>query len=199
MLTESARLYRRSLWDSSPDHVEVWCESDSIASVLVDETYLWDVPLMVFRGYSSEGYLYTLGEEIKAHGRPTHIYYFGDYDPSGVDIPRAALKRVRAFAPEAEIAFARIAVTPEQIATQHLLTRPPKRTDPRTKAFQGETVEIEAIPAPQLRQLVRDCILAHVDARQWEVLATAEENERQVLTWFAERVPEFLEMQGWTP
>jgi hypothetical protein len=69
MLTESARLYRRSLWDTNPVHVEVWCESDSIASVLVDETYLFDVPLMVFRGYSSEGYLYTLGEEIKAQVR----------------------------------------------------------------------------------------------------------------------------------
>jgi hypothetical protein len=87
MLTESAKVYRRTLWDRSLVHVEVWCESDSIASVLVDETYLWDVPLMVFRGYSSEGYLYTLGEEIKAHGRLTQIYYFGDYDPSGIDIP----------------------------------------------------------------------------------------------------------------
>ena len=190
MLTETARLYRRSLWDTSQVHVEVWCESDSIASVLVDMTYAWDVPLMVFRGYSSEGYLYTLGEEIKAHGRPTYLYYFGDYDPSGVGIPRAALKRVREFAPEAEIVFTRMAVTPEQIATQHLLTRPPKGTDPRTKAFQGETVEIEALPAPQLRQLVEECILPHTDLAQLNVLAVAEASEREWLTWCVEYVQE---------
>jgi hypothetical protein len=71
-----------------------------------------------------ERHISTFGTPPKAHGRPTHIYYFGDWDPSGKDIPRAALKRVREFAPEAEIAFARIAVTPEQITTQHLLTRP---------------------------------------------------------------------------
>ena len=197
VLTESARLYRRTLWESSPVHVEVWCESDSIASVLVEETYLFDVPLMVFRGYSSEGYLYTLGEEIKAHGRPTCIYYFGDYDPSGIDIARAALKRVREFAPDATITFERIAVTPEQIATQHLLTRPPKQSDPRTKGFQGATVEIEALPSPQLRGLVRQCILAHVDEAQWQVLATAEENERQILTWLAAAVPHYMATHSW--
>lgn len=197
MLEETARLYRRTLWDASPVHVEVWCESDSIASVLVDETALFDVAQMVFRGYSSEGYLYTLGEEIHAHGRPTYIYYFGDHDPSGVDIPRAALRRVREFVPEVEIVFERMAVTAEQIADQHLLTKPPKATDPRTKGFVGETVEIEALPAPQLRTLVRTCILRHLDPAQMRVLATAEESERQLLTWLAEAVPGYLMTHTW--
>jgi hypothetical protein len=64
MLTESARLYRRTLWDTSAVHVEVWCESDSIASVLVDETYLFDVPLMVFPRLFQRGLpLYTGGRD----------------------------------------------------------------------------------------------------------------------------------------
>jgi hypothetical protein len=104
---------------------------------------------------------------------------------------------VREFAPDATITFERIAVTPEQIATEHLLTRPPKKSDPRTKGFQGETVEIEALPSPQLRRLVRECILTHVDEAQWQVLATAEENERQILTWLAAAVPGYLATHRW--
>jgi hypothetical protein len=189
LLLETARTYRRTLWDASSTHVEIWCESDSIASVLSTVTYQWDVPLMVFRGYSSEGYLYTLGEEIKRHQRPTFIYYFGDYDPSGVDIPRAALTRVQEFAPEADLTFTRVAVTPDQIAQWQLLTRPPKQADPRSKKFRGEAVEIEAIPSPQLRTLVERAITSHLDPHQLGVIATAEASERQLLEWFASSVP----------
>ncbi len=40
-LDDTARLYRRDLWRSSPYRVEVWCESDSIASTITGMTYRW--------------------------------------------------------------------------------------------------------------------------------------------------------------
>ena len=36
-----------------PVYVEVWCEKDALAGVLMEETEVYDVPLMVAKGYSS--------------------------------------------------------------------------------------------------------------------------------------------------
>jgi hypothetical protein len=91
-LRNTASTYRRALWDGHPDCVEIWLEKEALAGVLVDVTAEWDVPLMVTRGYPSMSFLHSAAEAIKARaddGQHTRIYYFGDRDPSGVDIDRA--------------------------------------------------------------------------------------------------------------
>ena len=196
-LLDTARVYRRALWNDAPVLVEVWAESDSIASALSDVTYRWDVPLMVFRGYSSEGYLYTLAEEIRYHRRPVAIYYIGDHDPSGVDIQRAALHRVREFVPTATITMERLAVTPAQIVAMGLPTKPAKTQDPRSKGFTGGTVETEAIRAPILRELVDTAIQRHINPQQLAIHQAIEASERQHLqALVAERLAQ-REQEAW--
>src|SRR6185295_6764294 len=112
-LERTAETYRRALWDNQADYVEVWLEKDALAGVLYEETESWDVPLMVTRGYPSISYLYEAAESIAAEQKPAYLYYFGDYDPSGIDITRAVESGIREFAPEAEIYFERLAVTTE--------------------------------------------------------------------------------------
>ena len=68
-----------------PVYVEVWCEKDALAGVLMEETEVYDVPLMVARGYSSISFLHSAAMAIKAIGKPAYIFHFGDLDPSGVD------------------------------------------------------------------------------------------------------------------
>jgi hypothetical protein len=180
-LEETARLYRRNLWDDQAAYVEIWTEKDALAGVLAAETHDWDVPLMVSRGFSSVSYLYEAAEDIKEQGKPAFLYYFGDHDPSGVHIDRNIERQLRELAPHAEICFERVAVRPEQIAEWSLPTRPTKRSDSRSKGFEGESVEVDAIPPDQLRGLVRSCIERHVDQRKLEVLRVAEEHEREIL------------------
>jgi hypothetical protein len=63
---------------------------------------------------------------------------------------------------------------------------PPKRhSDSRAKKFEGSSVELDAIPAQQLRQIVRECIERQVDQQQLKLLRIAEESEREVLTKYA--------------
>lgn len=91
-LRRTASTYRRALWDDAPVCVEIWLEKEALAGVLVEVTDEWDVPLMVTRGYPSISFLYSAAEAIRErsdHGQRTEIYYFGDHDPSGVDIDRA--------------------------------------------------------------------------------------------------------------
>ena len=149
--------------------------------------FLWDVPLLVTRGYASLSYLHEAAEAIAAQCKPAYLYYFGDHDPSGVDIPRNVERRLREFAPDAEIHFERVAVTPEQVLEWKLPTRPTKATDTRAKSFEGESVEVDAIPPAMLRQLTRDCIVRHVDAHTVTAIMAAEESERDLLTVIADQ------------
>jgi hypothetical protein len=181
MLQRTAEAYRRDVWDNQDVYVEVWLEKDALAGVLYEVTKEWDVPLMVSRGYSSITYLHSAAEAIAAQGKPAHIYYFGDYDPSGLDIPRKVEAGLREFAPDAEIEFERVAVTDEQIVSMNLPTRPTKKSDSRAKNFVGESVEVDAIPPKVLREIVSECITQHVDDRAYDVLLAAEESERGAL------------------
>jgi hypothetical protein len=186
VLELTARTYRRAMWDEQPVYVEIWLEKDALAGVLMKETEKWDVPLMVTRGYPSLSYLHTAAEYITTLEKPAYLYYFGDYDPSGVDITRAVEKGIREFAPDAEIYFRRVAVTPEQIRHFGLLTRPTKRTDSRSKNFGGESVEVDAIEPATLRRMVRDCIEQHIDEDVLERMQLAEASERESMQIIAD-------------
>lgn len=180
-LRRTVENYRRALWDSQPVYVEVWLEKDALAGVLFEETDPWDVPLMVTRGYPSLSYLYEAAEAIATKRKPCFLYYLGDHDPSGVDIPRKVEEDLREFAPEADIRFHRVAVNPEQIRALRLPTRPTKSTDSRSKGFEGESVEVDAIPPNVLRGMVESCIKQHIDPHRYDMLLTIEQEEREAL------------------
>jgi hypothetical protein len=184
-LNATSMLYRRNLWAAMPLYVEVWCEKDALAGVLMEETEPYDVPLMVAKGYASISFLHSAAKAIKAKGKPAYIYHFGDLDPSGVDAARDIETKLRRYAPDAEIHFERPAVTREQVDPWNLPTRPTKLTDTRAKKFIGTSVELDATPSHQLRKLVRECIERHVDQQQLELLRAAEEGERELLTKWA--------------
>lgn len=184
----TAQLYRRNLWAGANVSVEIWCEKDALAGVLLEETAIWDVPLMVARGFSSESFLHATAEQIKDDGRPTYIYHFGDHDPSGLLVDAQIARGLQRLAPDADIRFRRLAVTPAQISDWELPTRPTKRENNRhAHGFSGRSVELDAIPAYRLRQLVRDAISQHIDAAALQTVQTAEASEMQILRRMAKR------------
>jgi hypothetical protein len=187
-LENAASSYRRDLWSTSKRYVEVWCESDSIAGVLADVTYPWHVPLLPARGFSSKTFAYSAARTIMAKNKPTFIYYIGDRDPAGLEIEHALRASLDRYAPDHKlIFFQRLAVTEEQVEELDLPGTKPKKTTVLGERFVGNAVEVEAIPAPYLRELVEDAILAHVDGHHLELLKVAEEEERTLLERFARR------------
>jgi hypothetical protein len=184
-LEETARTYRRNLWDAQDVYVEVWLEKDALAGVLWPITEQYDVPLMVSRGYASLSYLYEAAEAIRHQGKPAYIYYFGDWDPSGLDIPRHIEQQLRHLSQDAPISFERMAVLPWQLGAWQLPTRPTKTSDTRSKAFTGESVEVDAIPPVRLRDLVANCISQHIDLHTLRITEAAEESERELLQLFS--------------
>jgi hypothetical protein len=181
MLSTTRATYRRDLWSTQAAYVEVWLEKDALAGVLVPETNEWDVPLMVTRGYPSLSFVHEAGLALRQQESPAFIYYLGDRDPSGVDIPRFVEKELRSRAPKVDITFKLLAVTVDQIEQFGLPTRPTKKTDSRSKNFEGESVEVDAIPPDVLRTLVHNSIVQHIDAEALELLERTEDAERETL------------------
>jgi hypothetical protein len=178
--------YRRALWDSQKVYVEVWCEKDALAGTILPVTREWDVPLMVSRGFASETYCYEAAMVLAAQDKPCFVYYLGDHDPSGGLIDPSIERKLREFAPDADVTFERLAVLPWQIEEWGLPTRPTKRENNRhAKRFRGDSVELDAIPPAQLRALVRQAIEQHIDRRALKALRAQEERDRRDLETLA--------------
>ena len=141
------------------------------------------MPLLPVKGYPSITFLHDAAAVITdaaQHGKDTHTFYFGDYDPSGVDIYRNVTERLQEYAPTAVIHFSREAVTPEQIENWELPARPTKKSDSRAKNFGDMSVELDAIEPEQLRQMVTDCIERVVD---YTVLQDTLDKQKREKTW----------------
>lgn len=189
MLVDQQDLYRRALWNDQDVYVEIWLEKDALAGVLFDVTEKWDVPLMVTRGYPSYSFLASAADAIADIGKPAYLYYFGDRDPTGVDIPRNVEERIRQLAVPDDMIFECVAVTEEQIIDLDLQTRPTKTSDPRAKKFKGESVELDAIHPKILRQMVDRCITRHIDDAILEKTQVVEMYERRTLEEVAKNLP----------
>jgi hypothetical protein len=197
MLEDAASSYRRALWHNQDTEVYVFTEKDAVSGVVRPVADRWDVPYGVLRGYSSESFSHGAAAVIKAavrRGKGVYVYELGDHDPSGIDLWRAFVDRTREFLIDGieqprqqgrilgSVDFERLAVTEDQIETLGLPTRPTKQTDTRSKTFVGGSVEVDAIPAPTLRQIVEDAITQHIDAEALRLTRLAEQSERDVLT-----------------
>jgi hypothetical protein len=143
---------------------------------------MYDVPLMVARGYASLSFLHGAAEYIAELEVPTYIYHLGDFDPSGVNVGEKIESTLREMAPEAEIHFERIAVTQAQIEAWDLPTRPTKSSDSRSKGFGDISVELDAIERDLLRSIVEAAILRHLPPDRLRFLQTTEGSERSVLS-----------------
>ncbi len=180
-LDDAASSYRRALWRDQDVYVEVWSEKEAISSIVSPVTNQWDVPLMIARGFASETFLWSTASTIRAVSKPTVIYNLGDHDPSGVAAWEHVQKQLRGFAPNIDIVFERIAVTPGQIIEMNLPTRPTKATDSRAKAFSGDSVEVDAVPTSVLRAIVAEAIEVHIDPDTLDRTQMVEEQERRGL------------------
>lgn len=187
-LNDTARLYRRDYWRHSDQLIEVWCEKDAISGFLYDVTAPLGIPLMVTRGFSSESIVQSIAEETRQDGRPLTILFVSDLDPSGDLMPSDVIKRIRFYAPTSEIHLQRVAVTRAQAVDMRLPTRPTKRdNNHHAAAFEGESVEVDAMPPDTLKALLQQAIENYVDADQLKILREAEASEREQLQIFARR------------
>lgn len=171
-------LYRADLWQDAGCYCEVWVESRSIAGVVQDDCEELAVSLYPAGGFTSLSLPYQsavyLNEQHFVDPRPITIFYIGDYDPAGVLIDRKIEDELRQHLnPEIVLNFQRIGITREQVEEFDLPTKPRKAGDKRSPEI-AFTVEAEAMPAGQLRQLLRDNIEALLPPHALRIAKIAE-------------------------
>ena len=114
------------------------------------------------------------------------IYYVGDRDPAGLEIEANLAHKLQAYSGRDDMTIKRLACTRAQVADLGLIGNPPKKKTWRHPTLGqqpviGEAVEVEAIDAPILREVVDAALTSHLDSRELEVLLLVEEQERDLL------------------
>jgi hypothetical protein len=150
------------------------------------------LPLLVSKGMPSLTQLYGTTYEIARAaraGKISYIYQLGDHDPSGVLIPQTIEHRLTELCEKFDCPppiIERVALTKQQIAAFNLPTRPTKREGNRhARKFEGDSVELDALPSLELRRMVREVIERHISPRDLEVLRASEDSERELLEAWA--------------
>lgn len=96
-LKRTAAWYNLNKQRGQPNHIEVWTEKDAISGILGKVTRPYTIDLVVNKGYSSSTAMYqAYCRFIKAieKGQKVKILYFGDHDPSGLDMIRDIKERI---------------------------------------------------------------------------------------------------------
>jgi len=185
------RSYRKDKWQNQDNYLEIWTEKDALRSVLTEITYQYDVALMVARGQLSRTEVYRTAERYKAQiDKRCHLYYCGDFDPSGLSIYDSIKKRIMDFG--VFINFERIALTQEQIEKYQLPSDPAKQSDPNYNKFvniygSDMVVELDSLPPDVLRKIIEDCILQNIDEGHLMRILRKEEGEKARLNKFIEK------------
>ena len=152
-LDEVIGRYRCDEWEHADSHVEVWCESRSLAGVVRRVCASKGVSLFPAGGFSSETFIYEAAQHIRQIGKPSVLLYLGDHDPAGVLIDEDIITKMRGHLGGVPVELRRLAITAAQIQQYSLPTKPRKAKD-RRRLDITETVEAEAMPAGIIRELL---------------------------------------------
>lgn len=186
-VTRMKGLYRADLWQGAECRCEVWAESRSIASVILDDCQELAVSLFPCGGFSSLSFIHEAAESINKSGddRPLQVFYIGDYDAAGVLIDVSLQRELREhLRSDIELRFERIGINASQIEQYDLPTKPRKESDRRSQHIDC-AVEAESMPAKILRGILRDKVEALLPENALAVAKVAEQSEREHLDFMA--------------
>ena len=176
-------LYRADLWRDAESRCEVWAESRSIASVILADCKDLAVDLYPCGGFTSLSFVHAAAQFHNASHdkRPLVIVYVGDYDPAGVLIDVALQRELREhLRADIELDFRRIGINEEQVELYDLPTKPRKDGDKRSQHVTF-SVEAEAMPARDLRGILRLEVESLLPENALDVAKVAEQSERKHL------------------
>lgn len=173
--------YHLERWSNQKTYVEVWIEKKALQGVFEHPCLMRGVGLFPCKGYPSVTALYEASNRFKEainNGKKIVILYFGDFDPSGEDIPRSVNENIERL--NASVEVVRVALHPEQIAEFNLPGVPPKKTDSRTANWDGgSVVELDAVEPRTLEQMCKDAIDEYFDEDLHAELKERERTERE--------------------
>jgi len=169
--------FHKNRWENQMYYPEVFIEKKALQGVFQNLCRDWDVTLGACKGYPSLTFLYEAYLRLKHVDKIPIIIYFGDYDPSGEDIPRSIEENLRKFGIEVEVR--RIALMKDQVIEWNLPPAPVKSSDTRTAKWNGlGQVELDAVRPEKLMELLGGAIEDIFNPDYYEELLKQEDHER---------------------
>jgi len=171
-LQDSWKSFTMPMWDDQPKNVMISLEKDALSRLVSREANRFSVRTFPTRGYPSFSYVQEMSRYItnQLGGKPTVVLYFGDFDPSGVDIERDLSERLEKYGAK-DFTVKRIALTADQIKKYRLPPMPVKMSDARADSFLEEhgdrAVELDALDPNLLQTTVRKAVVKNINMRKW--------------------------------
>ena len=189
-LRESYKEFKLPMWDVQPNYILVSLEKDALSRLVSDIANQYNVRTFPTRGYPSFTYVQRMAGYIRNRlkGKPTVVLYFGDFDPSGVDIERDLSERLGKYN-AGDFIVHRVALTRDQIVKYSLPPMPVKRSDARADNFVAsygdESVELDALDPRTLKLMVAQSIASYIDLDAW---SKKEEEIDSLRVWIKDRL-----------
>lgn len=173
--------FYRNRWENQPYYPEVFLEKKALEGVFYKTCKSHDVALGACKGYPSLTFLHEASirfKQAEERGKLPVIIYFGDYDPSGEDIPRALKENLEALGCST-IEVRRVALNENQVIQWKLPPAPTKATDTRSVNWTGiGQVELDAVRPEKLMSLLESAIADIFDQNLYQELLDEEEEQR---------------------
>ena len=171
-LQDSWKGFTMPMWDDQPKHLLISLEKDALSRLVSRIANKYSVRTFPTRGYPSFSYVKGMANymESRLAGRHVTVLYYGDFDPSGIDIERDLEARLARYG-ATDFSVTRVALTADQINEHNLPPMPVKRTDARAEGFMAEhgdkSVELDALDPNLFQKIVEKSIRSNINIRRW--------------------------------
>jgi hypothetical protein len=189
--------YTRCLVQGQESYIEVWTEKDALFRIFNDVVWPYCIRAVVCRGYSSVTFIadfYTRADRVLMRGQQPTVLYFGDLDPSGVQMLEATIETLEDELELYGVKFKRVGLNPEHIDFYNLPHDPEaaKISDPRyqkyVQRFGKVAVELDALHPSELENMIREAIEAEIDMDLFEKQKEKEEDDQERIGAIREQV-----------
>lgn len=174
--------YYKNRWENQEYYPEVFIEKKALQGVFQSVCQRKRVALGACKGYPSLTFLYDTAQRIKEaeyEAKKPIILYFGDYDPSGEDIPRSIGENLQRLGCE-EVEVRRVLLLENQVRAWGLPPAPIKPGDSRSKEWDGiGQVELDAVEPKKIQTYCAEAIDSVFNFTDNDDLRKQEEEERQ--------------------
>lgn len=189
------RGYRRDLMQTQETYIEIWIEKDALSSIFKKVATPFTIPVVVCKGFSSVSFLNDYRERLEEYeDKNPVLLYFGDFDPSGVEMLKAMETTLQDELNVTGIEFKRVALLKEDIQNYKLPHSPEalKKSDTRSKNYVAEfgelAVELDALRPDVLEKKIKDSIIAEIDIEAFNMELATQKKELYMLNGLKGRI-----------
>jgi hypothetical protein len=192
--------YGRCMAQKQERYIEIWIEKAALLHIVKPIADEFCRRVVVCRGFNSitfQTMFYDRATEAIGMDQQPTVLYFGDWDPSGVNMTYAAMQTLTDELDLYGVEYYRAGINPEHFEMIAADPVPIKPGDTRSKRFveqYGPTAyELDAFHPRQLQELVRKSIVEFTDMTEYDENEAKEKNDFEHIYLLKHKVKKYME------